>query len=206
MIVIVDYGMGNSGSVLNMIRKVGGVVQISNDLNIIADSDKLVLPGVGSFDAGMRALQSTGIEEALRHAIEARKVPLLGICLGMQLLLESSEEGSMPGMALVPGRVRRFQVESMGLRVPHMGWNTVKCVKPSSLLEQTNEEQRFYFVHSYFVECTYTDDIAGITHHGHEFVSIFERGNLMGVQFHPEKSHRFGMALFRRFLSLDAQC
>lgn len=206
MIVIVDYGMGNSGSVLNMIRKVGGAAQISNDLNIIADSDKLVLPGVGAFDAGMRALQSAGIDEALRHAIEARKVPLLGICLGMQLLLESSEEGSMPGMALVPGLVRRFQVERMGLRVPHMGWNTVKCVKPSSLMEESNEEQRFYFVHSYYVECSDTDDIKGITHQGHEFVSVFERGNLMGVQFHPEKSHRFGMALFRRFLSLDEQC
>lgn len=206
MIVVMDYGMGNSGSVLNMIRKVGGEAVVTADAETIAHAGKLVLPGVGAFDAGMRALQAGGIADALRQAVTTRKVPLLGICLGMQLMLESSEEGTLPGLGLVPGKVTRFRVESQGLRVPHMGWNTVRRVKPCALLEAGEEEQRYYFVHSYYVECTDTNDACGITHYGHDFVSAFERDNLMGVQFHPEKSHRFGMALFRRFVSLASQC
>lgn len=206
MIIVIDYAMGNSGSVLNMIRKVGGEAIVTADPATIASADKLVLPGVGAFDAGVRAMQSGGIADALCHAVVTRKVPLLGICLGMQLMMESSEEGTLPGLALVPGKVRRFTLESQGLRVPHMGWNTVRRAKPCALLEDAEEEQRYYFVHSYYVECGNEGDVCGITHYGHDFASAFERGKLMGVQFHPEKSHRFGMALFRRFVSLESQC
>lgn len=206
MIVVLDYGMGNSGSVLNMIRKVGGEAVVTADANLIAQAEKLVLPGVGAFDAGVRALHAGEMANALRHAVVTRKVPLLGICLGMQLMMESSEEGTLPGLALVPGKVRRFMVESQGLRVPHMGWNTVRLAKPCALLEEAEEEQRYYFVHSFYVECADEGDACGITHYGHDFVSAFERGNLMGVQFHPEKSHRFGMAMLRRFVSLESPC
>lgn len=205
MIVVMDYGMGNSGSVLNMIRKVGGEAVVTADSELIAQAGKLILPGVGAFDAGARALDAGGMENALRHAVTTRKVPILGICLGMQLMMESSEEGTLPGLALVPGKVKRFMGERQGLRVPHMGWNTVRRAKPCALLEE-EQEQRYYFVHSYYVECADQSDVCGITHYGHDFVSAFERGNLMGVQFHPEKSHRFGMAMFRRFVSLESPC
>jgi glutamine amidotransferase len=205
MIVVMDYGMGNSGSVLNMIRKVGGEAVVTADSELIAQAGKLILPGVGAFDAGARALDAGGMANALRYAVMTRKVPILGICLGMQLMMESSEEGTLPGLALVPGKVKRFMVERQGLRVPHMGWNTVRRAKPCALLEQ-EQEQRYYFVHSYYVECADQSDVCGITHYGHDFVSAFERGNLMGVQFHPEKSHRFGMAMFRRFVSLESPC
>lgn len=202
MITVVDYGMGNSGSVLNMIRKVGGEAIITADADIIAQAEKLVLPGVGSFDSGVRALRTLSIADALHHAVTKRKVPLLGICLGMQLMLESSEEGTLPGLGLVPGRVTRFRVERQGLRVPHMGWNTVQQAKQCILLGAGEEQQRYYFVHSYYVECEDASDVCGIAHYGHDFVSMFERGNLMGVQFHPEKSHRFGMRLFDKFVDL----
>lgn len=202
MITVVDYGMGNSGSVLNMIRKVGGEAIVTADADIIARAGKLVLPGVGAFDAGVRALKAGSIADALHHAVATRQVPLLGICLGMQLMLESSEEGTLPGLGLVPGRVRRFRVEEQGLRVPHMGWNTVRRAKPCILLAAGEEERRYYFVHSFYVECTDASDVCGITHYGHDFVSMFERNNLMGVQYHPEKSHRFGMRLFHKFVDL----
>lgn len=202
MITVVDYGMGNSGSVLNMIRKVGGEAIVTADADIIARARKLVLPGVGAFDAGVRALKAGSIADALHYAVATRQVPLLGICLGMQLMLESSEEGTLPGLRLVPGRVRRFKVEEQGLRVPHMGWNTVRRAKPCILLPEGEEERRYYFVHSYYVECTDASDVCGISHYGHDFVSMFERNNLMGVQYHPEKSHRFGMRLFHKFVDL----
>jgi len=206
MIVVVDYGMGNSGSVQNMIRKVGGKVQVSNDPDTIAYADKLVLPGVGSFNAGIKALRETGIGDALRHAVKSRQVPLLGICLGMHLMLEYSDEGTLPGMAFVPGRVRLFQPKNKRIKVPHMGWNIVRSNNPNVLLEDGDKEQRYYFVHSYYVECTDATDVVGVTNYIHDFVSVFERENLMGTQFHPEKSHRFGMALFRRFDSMGSLC
>lgn len=202
MIVVIDYGMGNIGSVLNMIRKVGGEAMTSSNPDEIARAKRLILPGVGAFDAGMRALQSGQMVDAIQHAAVARQAPLLGICLGMQLMLESSEEGTRPGLALVPGRVRRFALENQGLCVPHMGWNAVQTTKPCTLLETAEKEQRFYFVHSFYVECTDMADVSGVTHYGNDFISAFERGNLMGVQFHPEKSHRFGMKLFEHFVNL----
>jgi imidazole glycerol-phosphate synthase subunit HisH len=204
MITVIDCGMGNSGSVLNMIRKVGGEAVVTSDADAIAQARKLVLPGVGAFDAGMRALQANGIADALRYAATTRQVPFMGICLGMQLMLEFSEEGALPGLGLLPGRVKRFRVEEQGLRVPHMGWNTVRQAKPCTLLnpDEGEDDLRYYFVHSYYVECADVSDVCGVTHHGHDFVSMFERGNLMGVQYHPEKSHRFGMQLFHKFVDL----
>jgi len=200
MTLIIDYGMGNLGSVLNMIRRVGGDARASSSEAEVRSAEKLILPGVGAFDAGASALQNGGLDEAIRHAVRHNGALLLGICLGMQLLLESSEEGALPGLALVPGRVRRFQVEGQGLRVPHMGWNVVRLIRPSRLLDVGAEEQRFYFVHSYFVECDDAADVVGVTNYGHDFASAMERGPVLGVQFHPEKSHRFGMAVLKKFL------
>lgn len=198
MITIVDYGMGNIGSVANMIRHVGGESRITSDPAAVAQADKLILPGVGHFDAGMSALRATGLADAVKAAA-GRSALLLGICLGMQLLLEESEEGGSQGLGLVPGRARRLALNGR-LRVPHMGWAPVTPVRPSRLFAPASEEQRFYFVHSYHAHCTRAEDVVGVTEYGQPFVSAFERGNIMGVQFHPEKSHRFGMTLFRRYL------
>ena len=163
--------------------------------------DGAVLPGVGSFDAGIIALKERSLDIAVKSAVKENGSLLLGICLGMQLLFDSSEEGSLPGLGLIPGHVCYFQLKDEKLRVPHMGWNIVKP-KRSSILFDIEDEHRFYFVHSYHVNCLNAKDVSATTHHGYDFVSATESGNVMGVQFHPEKSHRFGMALFKKFLSL----
>lgn len=198
---IANYGMGNVGSIANMIGKVGGEAVVTGDASAIAAAGKLVLPGVGAFDQGMRAVAEKGLMEPLREAA-ARGVPILGICLGMQLMMECSEEGRLPGLGFVRGDVRRFQSGDQFPRVPHMGWNRIAVKKACPLFGGDEDDRRYYFVHSYYVSCGDPGDVVATTVHGLEFVSAFNRGNLFGVQFHPEKSHRFGMALFRRFLEI----
>jgi glutamine amidotransferase len=202
VIVVVDYGVGNIGSVLNMIRKAGGEVVASASSEDVERAHKIVLPGVGSFDHAVRRLQQLGLAEPIRARAEAG-VPLLGICLGMQLLSFASEEGELPGLGLIPGRVRRFAFDAnLSLRIPHMGWNQVAACKPHALTVGLETDARFYFVHSYHYECDDPVDELFSTHHGYEFASGIQRANIMGVQFHPEKSHRFGMQLFKNFLAL----
>lgn len=199
---IINYGMGNCGSVLNMIRFIGGEAHLSASPDEVRSANTLILPGVGAFDAGITALRETGMDAAIHEAVTKNGASLLGICLGMQLLMESSEEGNLPGLSMVPGKVKRFQLQDLKLRVPHMGWNEVQPVRSSTLFDSNTEEYRFYFVHSYYVECDDPEDIVGITHYGHDFTSAFEHGRVLGVQFHPEKSHRFGMVLLKRFLEV----
>lgn len=200
-ILVANYGMGNVGSIANMIRKVGGEAVVTGDANSVAAAEKLVLPGVGAFDQGMRAVAEKGLMAPLREAAE-RGIPILGICLGMQLMMERSEEGRLPGLGFVPGDIRRFPTGDGLPRVPHMGWNRIAVKKTCPLFDGDGDDRRYYFVHSYFVSCAAPDDVVATTVHGREFVSAFQRGNLFGVQFHPEKSHRFGMALFRQFLAI----
>ncbi len=201
-VVIADYGMGNLESIANMVRKVGGSPLISGDTHVIAQAGKLVLPGVGAFDKGMSALAATGIKDAVYAAANQGSV-LLGICLGMQLLMDGSEEGALPGLGLVPGRVCLFP-KDLGLKVPHMGWNHAHPTKDSLLFSRdSGETPRYYFVHSYYARCAEQTDVAATTHYGLEFASAFSRNNVFGVQFHPEKSHRFGMALIRSFLDFS---
>lgn len=202
IILIADYGMGNMGSIVNMFKKVGGKAEICSDPERIAVAAKLVLPGVGAFDHGMLGLQASGLREPLEEAILRRNAPVLGICLGMQMMLESSEEGHIPGLGWISGRVARIPSGTDCLRVPHMGWNTVLPVRDNPLLPANEGAQRFYFVHSYKVECADPLDVLGVTEYGGEFCSAFSRGNIYGVQFHPEKSHAYGMAMFKRFLDL----
>lgn len=194
--------MGNVASVLNIIRFIGGDARISTSPEEVRDASILILPGVGAFDAGISSLHETGMDKAIHEAVSDNGATILGICLGMQLLMDSSEEGHLPGLALVPGKVKRFKVHEHGLRVPHMGWNTVQPTRSSKLFDSSAEECRFYFVHSYHVECDDPQDVTGVTHYGYDFTSAFERGQVLGVQFHPEKSHRFGMALLKRFLEM----
>lgn len=203
MVFIVDYGLGNLNSVANMIRHVGGISKIGSDPREIEDAEKLILPGVGAFDMGMAALHNSGIADSLFVAVIERKKPILGICLGMQLMASRSEEGNLPGLGWLNADVRkfRFPIESK-LKIPHMGWNTIDIVTSNPLLDSNMGEQRFYFVHSYHVVCNNTTDVLATASHGIRFCAAFQKNNIFGVQFHPEKSHRFGMALIKRFLEL----
>lgn len=204
MIVVVDYGMGNCNSIVNMFRKVGANVCISNDPQTIATARGIVLPGVGSFDNGMRKLNQTGLLSHLEDAVLRRKVPFLGVCLGMHLLFNHSEEGRERGLGWVPGKVIKFNFSDAalaGLKVPHMGWNRAQMKSGSSFIDavSADDDRRYYFVHSYHAVCENHSDILTTTTYGYEFVSAVERGNILGFQFHPEKSHRYGVQLFTKF-------
>lgn len=200
-VVITDYGVGNVASVANMFRHVGADCVLSREPDLISRSRKIVLPGVGAFDAGIASLRSRHLDVALKMAI-GDAAYVLGICLGAQLLLDASEEGQLPGLGLVAGTARRFRTEAQGLRVPHMGWNVVYPKPGASLFDPAAGEQRFYFAHSFYLECVDPRDIAATCHYGSTFACATEHERVLGVQFHPEKSHRFGMALFRRFADL----
>lgn len=200
-IVVIDYGVGNLGSVANMFKKVGAKkVVFSNDPDEISSSKKVLLPGVGAFDHGMQRLNELGISDAIKTLVSREDSLLMGICLGMQLLTEGSEEGAIPGLGLVPGKASLFPA-NQGLKVPHMGWNVVYPKKDSFLLQGLPSESRFYFVHSYYVMCSDNEDVLCTAKYGSEFVSSFQRSNVIGCQFHPEKSHRFGMQLFKNFVN-----
>ena len=199
-ITIVDYGMGNISSIKNMIKKIGGTSIFSRDKDIILNSSKIILPGVGAFDAGMQSLKEAGIDKAIITSAENGST-ILGICLGFQLLFEESEEGEMNGLGLIKGKVKKF-INRPHIRVPHMGWNIIKPESDSILFDKSNEiPLRFYFVHSYYAECSHADDISAKCTYGDEFTCSIENGNILGVQFHPEKSHKFGIKLFKRFLN-----
>jgi glutamine amidotransferase len=201
MIVIVDYGVGNLSSVSNMLRKAGGDVTVSRDPVEILAADKLLLPGVGHFDHGMKMLNASGLREALdRFALELRR-PVLGICLGAQILGKRSEEGVESGLGWIDMECHRFDAMP-GIRVPHMGWNQIRRKKPSPLLDHMEADARFYFVHSYRMICTEPEDVLATATHGVEFVCAVQRDNIMGTQFHPEKSLRHGLALMRSFVGI----
>jgi imidazole glycerol-phosphate synthase subunit HisH len=202
VIVIIDYGVGNVGSVLNMLRKVGAQARVSGDAADMRAADKLVLPGIGHFGHGIRTLAATGLLPILEEQALHERKPTLGICLGMQMMTRGSEESDVPGLGWIDASTHRLP-QIPGLRVPHMGWNRVQPVAGARLFEHgAHESERFYFVHSYYVATADSDAAAATCRYGVEFVASFERGNLFGVQFHPEKSHMFGMALLRRFAAL----
>lgn len=215
MIVIVDYGMGNLSSVQNMLKKVGAEATISADPKVVAQAGKLILPGVGAFDSGMQNLERLGLRELLHRKVIEQGTLVLGICLGLQLMTRKSEEGQIPGLGWLGADTVRFnftQQESRGSaqlpnapgwRVPHMGWNDVKPQRPSTLFSAGEDRMRFYFVHSYHLVCDDPADVLATTEYGYEFVSAVQRENLLGTQFHPEKSHRFGYRLFEHFLKLS---
>lgn len=204
MIVIVDYGMGNLGSMVNLFKKIRVEAMISCDPATIERADKLVLPGVGAFDSGMRNLESRGLVPVLNRRVVEEKVPILGVCLGMQLLCKKSEEGKLPGLAWLDAETIRFNFEDSKsqLKIPHMGWNSVGICQTNSLFGGLEAVNRFYFVHSYHVVCHNPADVLATAHHGYDFTAAFSHENIYGVQFHPEKSHRFGMALLKNFVGI----
>lgn len=199
MIVIVDYNMGNVGSIQNMLKKIGVKCCISASLDEIYKAEKLIIPGVGSFDEGMSNLENAGLIPAINHMAIKEKIPVLGICLGMQLMTHQSEEGVLPGLGWIQAEtVKLKKIE--GLKIPHMGWNTVSVEKKNYITENLNEDTRFYFVHSYHVVCRDKEDILFKTNYGIDFVSAFQKNNIVGVQFHPEKSHKHGMKLLENWV------
>jgi glutamine amidotransferase len=204
MIKIVDYGLGNPGSIRNMLLKLGGNVSAAQDPVDLAGASLIILPGVGSFDNGMRRLQERGFDHAIREVVRDGNAMFLGICLGMQLLFEGSEEGVEAGLGLIPGRVRRFQFKDPKLKIPHMGWNRVQQFQSNQMLDGVFEDARFYFAHSYHVSCS-DEWVLGKTDYGYEFPSVVMKNNIFGAQFHPEKSHRYGLGLLKRFVDFKRE-
>ena len=197
MISIIDYGVGNLGSLVNIHKRMGIDVEIADSIKLIDNSTHLILPGVGSFDAAMEKMNLSGLRDALEKAVIENKTPILGICLGMQMMTEGSEEGNLEGLGWIRGKAKRFK-SSVHLKVPHVGWNTVKSVRENPLFD-TKAMQRFYFVHSFFVSCEEQRDVIGQTDYGFDFTSAYQKHNVFGVQFHPEKSHNFGKKLLSSF-------
>ncbi len=204
MITIINYNAGNIKSIQNMLKRIGAKSCISGDAKEIEQAEKLILPGVGHFDYGMRNLQESGLIGVLNKKVVADKVPLLGICLGAQLLGNKSEEGILPGLGWIDMDIVKFDKAKMGenLKIPHMSWNEIKIKKQSELLVGLSDESRFYFVHSYHMKCNNENDILANTFYGYEFTSAVEKENIFGVQFHPEKSHKFGMRLLENFVGI----
>jgi glutamine amidotransferase len=201
MIVIVDYGVGNLRSVENMGRKAGFACKISSDPIELREADKLILPGVGNFGHGMDRQRASGLVETLdRFALEAKR-PVLGICLGGQIIGKASEESDRPGLGWLDMECRRFP-EKAGFAVPRMGWSEIAQVRPCPLFAEAGAGDRYYFVHSYYMVCADSADIVAETEHSLRYACVVNHGNIYGTQFHPEKSHRFGLALFRAFGAL----
>ncbi|QNI75225.1 imidazole glycerol phosphate synthase subunit HisH [Synechococcus sp. MVIR-18-1] len=202
MITIVDYGMGNIGSMVNMFKKIGVNAVVESSASKISLAEKLVLPGVGAFDAAMDRINSiSGLRDALDRKALVDQIPILGVCLGMQLFTDSSEEGALSGLGWIPGSTHRFPSKPL-LKVPHMGWNLTKINSSTPLTYNIVEKSRYYFVHSYFVLAANPDNCLMKTEYGVEFHSAIHRDNIFGVQFHPEKSHRFGMQLLKNFAEI----
>jgi len=201
MLTIIDYGVGNLGSIQNMLKKIGVDSLITSDIAEIEKADKLILPGVGKFDYGITQLQNKNIIPILNEKVLIKKTPILGICLGVQLFSKKSEEGELPGLAWIDADTIRFKLdEKSSLKIPNMGWHDVSIKKESKLTQNLGSNSRFYFVHSFHLKCSNTHDELMTTTYGYDYPSAIEKDNILGVQFHPEKSHKFGMQLLKNFI------
>jgi glutamine amidotransferase len=203
MTIIVDYGCGNPASIRNMLKKLGHASRISSNPADILAAERIIFPGVGSFDFGARRLAELELVPALRTAVIEKGCPILGICIGAQLLSRRSEEGMLDGLGWIDADVVRFDASHMsnGEKIPHMGWAEIEALKGGVLFDGYPEPPRFYFAHAYHLRCDRAEDVAAIARHGYPFAAAVLRGNIAGVQFHPEKSHVFGMALLDRFVT-----
>ena len=202
MITIIDYGMGNLGSVVNMFRRIDIDCEVTGDPSKIAKASRILLPGVGAFDAAMERIDAAGIRQVLEEKALHQRVPILGICLGMKLLTRVSEEGTRPGFAWIPADTRRIPLDP-DIKIPHMGWNVAERTRQCELTERLEGETRFYFVHSFCVNTDDPRDTVLRTRYGVDFAAAVQRANIMGAQFHPEKSHRFGMQFLKNFAELS---
>ena len=205
MIAIIDYGIGNVGSIENMLKKAGERdVVFAHDASVLRTADRLILPGVGAFDAGINMLNQSGMREELDIQVLEQNKPILGICLGMQMLGMGSEEGKLPGLGYVNFNCKKFSFpKEYNLKIPHMGWDYIEIVKKNDvLINDFSERMKFYFVHSFYALCERSDDVLMTCNYGFDFAAAVAKGNVYGVQFHPEKSHRFGMKLLENFMRI----
>lgn len=201
MVAVINYGMGNTGSIVNMLHRIGEEAVVTDKRNELEEADKIILPGVGAFDHGIQNLREKDLVDVIRRVTLENKIPFLGICLGMQLLGNKSEEGQEEGLGLIPFTNVRFRFEEPTLlKIPHMGWDIVNFQQKDRILEGLEEMQRFYFVHSYYAICEKKENILMTCAYGHEFAAAVKNENIYGFQFHPEKSHRFGMKLLENFV------
>jgi len=204
MITIVDYGLGNIRAFVNVYERLNILTKIAHNSEDLKGATKIILPGVGSFDYAMSQLNSSGMRDELENQVLINKVPVVGICVGMQMLGKSSDEGVLPGLGWIDGNVKLFDASTIPYktRLPHMGWNTMKPVKESPLLSGFDDDSRFYFLHSYYFECNNSDDVISTTEYGITYASAINSENIFGIQFHPEKSHSNGIQLLHNFAKL----
>jgi len=201
VITIIDYGIGNIGSLENIIRKAGGTSIVTSNPEDIKVAKKLILPGVGAFDNGMKNLNNLNLIEILNKKVLEEKIPILGVCLGIQLFTKSSEEGILPGLGWIDARTVKFNFSNKNLKIPHMGWNSVNIKKESKLFKGLINPE-FYFVHSYHLVCNDEKDILATTNYGYDFISSIQKNNIFGLQFHPEKSLKSGLKIIENFIGL----
>jgi glutamine amidotransferase len=201
MITIIDYGMGNLRSIQNKLERVKVQASISSNPHEIERAEKLILPGVGAFGKGMKNLEDSGLIDLLNKRIKEQHVPILGICLGMQLFCAKSEEGNVNGLGWINAEIKRFNFENLPdkLRIPHMGWNSIKIKSNHALLDGVPDGSRFYFVHSYHIDKEASQFTTATAHYGYDFPAIIHYDNIWGTQFHPEKSHQAGLQILKNF-------
>ena len=204
MIRIIDYGLGNIRAFLNVYERLNIEVGVAHNTNDLKDATKLILPGVGSFDYAMTLLNKSGMRDEIEKQVFEKKTPIMGICVGMQMLAKSSEEGKMHGLGWIDGSVRLFDTSliSYKTQLPHMGWNSIELSKENKLLNEFDDQSRFYFLHSYYFYCNYQEDILCTTEYGIKYSSAVNKNNIYGIQFHPEKSHSNGVRLLQNFANL----
>lgn len=204
MIAIVDYGLGNVAAFANIFKRLNVPAAAAKKAEDLRGAHKIILPGVGAFDQAVERLTKSGMREPLEEIVRSGDVPVLGVCVGMQMLAAESEEGKLSGLNWVPGSIKKFDVSKLGRTkaLPHMGWNDVEHAAGNPLFDGLETGARFYFLHSYYFECSAPEHVLAETEYGIRFSSAVSRGNLYGVQFHPEKSHRFGVRLLQNFASL----
>ncbi len=202
-IVILDYGMGNLNSVKRKLDRLNAISIVTSDIEVIRKADKLILPGVGHFKKAMENLEKLELIPVLNELAFEKKIPILGICLGMQLMCESSEEGNSEGLSWIAGKVKRFDVsDKQKFKIPHMGWNSVQLKNESAIMKNIAEDAEFYFVHAYHVHLKDKNLAINITDYAYPFVSGFQKENIFGLQYHPEKSHQVGDQVFQNFIDL----
>ncbi len=205
MIKVLSYGSGNLRAILNIYKRLNIDCCIAETAEDLEDASKLILPGVGAFDSSMAMLRDSGMIETLNKMVLEERVPVLGVCVGMQMMACSSEEGESPGLGWIQGHVKRLSIDNLKSKpyLPHMGWNNIRSSRGHAILQDVDQEQGFYFLHSYYFDCDNSEDVLATTFYSDEFASAVFHRNVYGFQFHPEKSHSNGITLFRNFAELN---
>ncbi len=204
MIKIIDYGVGNIKAFVNLYKRLGIEIEIASNYRSLTNASKLILPGVGHFDYAMNKFNESGMIETVNNLVTKKKVPVLGICVGMQIMAMSSDEGTKKGLGWIDADVKKIDIKNNNFRLPHMGWNNIIINKNDDILKNLDNNSTFYFLHSYYFNCTNENNVVAFSNYGSNFPSIVRQENIIGIQCHPEKSHEFGEQILKNFFDLDA--